>query len=594
MCSNEIGKVISSSPSSIIFEIKDLKTYEENKVLLQIGRFIRIAEGNNDSVIAIIKNIRGTNNIDEKDTTIWSFIIECQAIGKLTSAFKFDRSNTSLPVPTEPVYTISEEDLNKLFAFSDHFNFCLGKLVNNKNISVKIIGDKLFGQHLAIVGSSGSGKSFTVSKIIQEVVGIQNNKNTNIENQKNSHIVIFDIHSEYKNAFSLDKEQNFTLNYLNIDKLKLPYWLMNSEELEDLFIESNETNSHNQVSQFKQAVILNKEKHNPAITEMTYDNPVYFSIKEVYNYIENLNREVISKIVGENCPKLFDKRLINDKKEYFKSVYNFIPTSTSKDDKASNGPFNGEFNRFVSRLENKLSDKRLKFLLEPLNPAGLPYKTDDFEEIMKQFIGYINKSNITIVDLSGVPFEVLSITVSLISRLIFDFSFYYSKIKHAENNLNDIPIMLVCEEAHNYIPRNDNAMYKASRKSIERIAKEGRKYGLNLMVVSQRPSEVSETIFAQCNNFLSLRLTNSNDQNYIKNLLPDNSNFITEVLPILSPGECIVVGDCIAIPSILAIDTPNPEPKSQSVKVFTEWKKNWTDVPFETIIKKWRKEESNL
>jgi DNA helicase HerA-like ATPase len=132
---------------------------------------------------------------------------------------------------------------------------------------------------------------------------------------------------------------------------------------------------------------------------------------------------------------------------------------------------------------------------------------------MKQFVGYLNRSNVTIVDLSGIPFEVLSVTVSLIARLIFDFCFHYSKLRHEATLLNDIPVMLVCEEAHNYVPQNDSAEYRSSRKSIERIAKEGRKYGLSLMVVSQRPSEVSETIFAQCNNFIALRLTNSNDQN---------------------------------------------------------------------------------
>jgi hypothetical protein len=303
-----------------------------------------------------------------------------------------------------------------------------------------------------------------------------------------------------------------------------------------------------------------------------------------------MNREVIGKLDGENLPKLSNGTLVTDKNNYFTALQNFITTSTAKADKASNGPFNGDFNRFVSRLENKLSDKRLKFLLEPKKADGTPYTTSDFEEIMKQFLGYLNRSNITIVDLSGVPFEVLSITVSLISRLIFDFCFHYSKLKHDKNELNDIPVMLVCEEAHNYVPRNDSAMYKASRKSIERIAKEGRKYGLNLMVVSQRPSEVSETIFAQCNNFLSLRLSNYNDQNYIKNLLPDNSNAITDILPNLAPGESIIVGDCIAIPSVLKIERPNPEPKSQSVKVLTEWNKEWLNVTFEDVIKRWRKE----
>ena len=590
MSTNKIGQVISSSPDSILVDIKDLKTYEENKDVLQIGRFLKIAQGNNDYVIAIIKNIKGSHSLDANQSIVWSFIIECQAIGSLIADKDFERSSTHLPVPTEPVFVTDKTELDKLFLSNDIFNFQLGNLVLNKNIAVNIHGDKFFGQHIAIVGSSGSGKSCTVAKIIQEVVGITDGKNKNLEKQNNSHIVIFDIHSEYENAFTLLDEQKFTLNCLNVDKLKLPYWLMNSEELEDLFIESREENSHNQVSQFKQAVILNKEKYNPTITEMTYDNPVYFSIEEIFNYIENMNREVISKIEGDNLPKLSNTTLVNDKKVYFNELHNFVSTSTAKADKASNGPFHGDFNRFVSRLENKLSDKRLKFLLEPKKTDGTPYKTSDFEEIMKQFLGYLNKSNITIVDLSGVPFEVLSITVILISRLIFDFCFHYSKIKHDQDEINDIPVMLVCEEAHNYVPRNDSAMYKASRKSIERIAKEGRKYGLNLMVVSQRPSEVSETIFAQCNNFLSLRLSNYNDQNYIKNLLPDNSNAITDILPNLAPGECIVVGDCIAIPSILKIDMPNPEPKSQSVKVLSEWNKDWLDVTFEDVIKRWRKE----
>ena len=128
------------------------------------------------------------------------------------------------------------------------------------------------------------------------------------------------------------------------------------------------------------------------------------------------------------------------------------------------------------------------------------------------------------------PFEVLSITVSLITRIIFDFCFHYTKLRYVKEKLNDVPVMIVCEEAHNYVPQNENVAYRASRKSIERIAKEGRKYGLSLMVVSQRPSEVSETIFAQCNNFIALRLTNNNDQNYVKRLFPDNSSSLSRMI----------------------------------------------------------------
>lgn len=304
-----------------------------------------------------------------------------------------------------------------------------------------------------------------------------------------------------------------------------------------------------------------------------------------------MNREVIGRLDGENKPKLADGTLVEDRKDhYFDKLCTYVPQSTAKESKATNGPFNGEFNRFVTRLETKLADKRLRFLLRPSRPDGTPFKTSDFEEIMKQFLGYLNKANVTIVDLSGIPFEVLSITVSLVSRLIFDFCFHYSKLRHEKDDLNDVPVMIVCEEAHNYIPQRDDAAYRSSRKSLERIAKEGRKYGLSLMVVSQRPSEVSETIFAQCNNFLALRLTNSADQNYVRRLFPDNSNGITDILPNLAPGECVVVGDAVLLPAVVQMPLPNPEPHSQSVRVHQEWKELWRDITFADVIGRWRKE----
>ena len=163
---------------------------------------------------------------------------------------------------------------------------------------------------------------------------------------------------------------------------------------------------------------------------------------------------------------------------------------------------------------------------------------------MRELLGYQEeaKSNITILDLSGVPFDVLSITVSLISRILFEFGYYYKRMRAEDSTgegeviANDVPVLLVYEEAHKYVPNNDMAKYRASRESIERIAKEGRKYGISLMLASQRPSEISETIFSQCNNFLSLRLTNPADQNYVKRLLPDTLGSIVDKMPVLRAG----------------------------------------------------------
>lgn len=587
MSTTKIGQVLESSPNSILIEVNDEKVFEAHKKDFQIGKYLEIDEGNLNKVIAVIQNIKSNNS-----EAGLKFVILTQPIGYIENG-KFYRGSALIPSPTEPVTIVDSSTIDLIYNSNRDFNFPFGKLVQNKSIDFKIDANKFFGKHVALVGSTGSGKSCTV-RILQTAVGINIKKNDNVTQQKNAHIIIFDVHAEYESAFQLHIDEKFNLNILDVDTLKLPYWLMNSEELETLFIEGNENNHHNQVSQFKKAVIINKEKHNPTLKDkVNYDTPVYFSIEEVHNYIWNTNHEVIGKLTGENCPKLIDGSLITDleKKIFFDKKLDFITQSTAAATKASNGAFHGEFNRFLSRLETKLSDKRLSFILNAKKADGSAFHTNDFGDLLKQFLGYIDKSNVTIIDLSGIPFEVLSITVSLVSRLVFDFAFHYSKIKHITEEQNDIPFMIVCEEAHNYIPKNGGAEYKASKKSIERIAKEGRKYGLSLMVVSQRPSEVSETIFSQCNNFISLRLTNVNDQSYVKALMPENSNAIADILPNLGPGECLIVGDATLLPSVIKLDMPDPQPKSQSVKFQDEWQKDWKDVSFEEIIKKWKKED---
>lgn len=588
-----IGKVLESSANEIITQMK-FEDFERNKSELKIGKYVKIDVGNHDYLIASIKSIKAVADSNDKE----KYLMTAEPVGVISNDV-FISGSTLLPSPTEEVDIAEQSVLDCIFQNNDKYAFPMGRLIQNNSVTLHIDGNVFFGKHIGIVGSTGSGKSCTVAKILQEAVGIKDENNVNVGAQKNAHIIIFDIHSEYKAAFSLEEQQGFSLNYLDVEKLKLPYWLMNSEELESIFIESNEANSHNQISQFRRAVILNKEKYNPTLNKVTYDTPVYFSIKEVYNYIYNMNEEVISKLASEDAvPKIIENGQqipITDKNKYFENKFSFIPQSNAKDSKASNGPFNGEFNRFISRLENKINDKRLEFLMNPQKSDGSVYMSDDFEEILKQFLGYLNQSNVSIIDLSGIPFEVLSITISLISRIVFDFCFHYSKLKHARKELNNVPFLIVCEEAHNYVPKNGGADYAASKKSIERIAKEGRKYGISLMVVSQRPSEVADTIFAQCNNFVSLRLTNTSDQAYIKNLLPNNTNSVADVLPTLQPGQCLIVGDATPLPSIVQMEKPKPEPQSKNVNVCDVWNEEWKKidqdepVTIRNVLERWRK-----
>ncbi len=582
-----IGEVTESSASRISVEIANPEIFEANKSNLSIGQYLLIASGNVLYVLATIVSVRAVH-VEKDDGPAFRFSVEVQPVGTWSNEDKFERGAINLPVPTEKAYVVSSDTLKDVFRLDAESNFSFGSLSIDPNVPLQIDGDRFFSKHIAVVGSTGSGKSCAVSSILQNVVGFEDAKNKHKGIQKNSHIVIFDIHSEYEAAFKLKDDEQFTLNVLTVDSLLLPYWLMNAEELEEMFIESNEINSHNQISQFRHAVVRNKMRHNKDVENISFDTPIYFSIEEVCNYLENMNSEVIGKLVNEGKPKLSDGTLVDNRDDvYFDGLKEFTIPNQSAATKASNGPFNGEFDRLILRLRTRLSDPRMAFLLKP-RKGGLELKSDDFADVVRQFLGYLNKANISIVDVSGVPFEVLSIVVSLISRMIFDFGFHYSKLRHLAQEYNDVPIMVVCEEAHNYVPRAGGAQYNSSRKSIERIAKEGRKYGVTLMVVSQRPSEVSETIFSQCSNFISLRLTNFTDQNYIKGLLPDLSAGLGDVLPNLVQGEFLAVGDAVLMPTVGRFKLPNPEPQSRSVRYLKEWGQDWKTVDFDKVIERWK------
>lgn len=218
---------------------------------------------------------------------------------------------------------------------------------------------------------------------------------------------------------------------------------------------------------------------------------------------------------------------------------------------------------------------------------GFPFLGSDFyAEALALPANHENMLQIKIINEK----EVLSITVSLISRLIFEYGYYYKRYRCSidtdERINNDIPILLVYEEAHKYVPRSELSKYRSSQKAIERIAKEGRKYGITLMLASQRPSEISETIFSQCNNFIAMRLTNPNDQGYVKRLLPDTLGNLIEKLPSLSAGEALLIGEAIVMPSVVQIDEcKDNRPSSNDIPYWHFWKEEWKSLDFEQLQK---------
>ena len=539
------AEVIAVFPNKVKISVDDLEDFQLAEEKLKVGSYLRIADNENAVLIAIIENFNIEVGISHDGTPSRRYILEANPLGIIRNG-QFERGGDTIAIPPKKVEPAKKEEIKKIFeeALTEEKQFKFATLSTDNDIPVPVDGDKFFNKHIAIVGSTGSGKSHSVAKILQNAVGA---KAGGYHGLNNSHIVIFDIHSEYKTAFP-------DANFIDIDNLILPYWLLNSDELQELFIDT-EANDHNQRNVFKEAVVASRKTYFSGTEEkkekLHFDSPVFFEIDEVLAFAKEKNEEMVQG---------------------------------ARDMKA--GPLNGKLSNFVSRLENKISDKRLEFLL------GEKSKKISFEDTLKQLIGYTkNTSNVTIIDLSGVPFEVLSITVSLISRILFEFGYYYKRLRVSKNPEetinNDISLLLVYEEAHKYVPNNDLAKYRASKESIERIAKEGRKYGVSLLLASQRPSEISETIFSQCNNFLALRLTNPADQNYVKRLLPDTLGNIVDKMPSLKAGECLLIGDAVVLPSIVQVEKCDPEPSSKDIPYWKLWKEEWHELDVDSIRKIW-------
>jgi len=451
-----IAEVISVLPNKIKISVDDINDFKIAEEKLKIGSYIEVSDNDNCKLMAIIENfsieIKGNESSERR------YILEASPLGIISNG-SFERGGDNISIPPKDVKPAKKEDIISIFSSStnsDDKMFTFSTLSSDHSIPIPVDGNKFFNRHIAIVGSTGSGKSNSVAKILQNAIS---SKNSTYDGLNNSHIVIFDIHSEYKAAFP-------NANYIDIDNLVLPYWLLNSDELQELFIDT-EANDHNQRNVFKESVVNSKKLHFEGNEEQKnwihFDLPLFFEINEILKDVKEKNEEMVQG---------------------------------ARDMKA--GPLNGKLTNFVSRLENKINDKRLDFLL------GEKSKNITFEDTLKNLIGYNKEnSNVTIIDLSGVPFDVLNITVSLISRILFEYGYYYKKIRFSQNPNefvnNDIPLLLVYEEAHKYVPNSDLSKYRASKESIERIAKEGRKYGITLLLASQRPSETSETIFSQCN-----------------------------------------------------------------------------------------------
>lgn len=568
------AEVVSVFPNKVRIAVDDLASFQIAEQSLRVGSFLKISDNDNVSLICIIESFSIELREREGDTKR-VYMIESYPLGTLCDGV-FRRGGDELAIPPKRVVPATRAEIAAIYAnaFEENKRCCFSALTRQRDVKVPVHGDRFFNKHIAVVGATGSGKSSSVATILQEATAA---KAYQYDGLNNSHIVIFDIHGEYRSAFP-------GANLLSVDDIVLPYWLLNEGEMEDMFLESGDSNNYNQDALLRTIVTHCKEMTNPSASKVSFDSPLPFEIAHLQNCLTNLSRE--TKDAADPL-KIETKSGVvttftDDRERLTAYAANLIDFAATKHSKINKGPYaDGSIDKFVRRIAAKIANPRLDFMF------GEKAATASLEDVLRQITGYKRTAgaNITIIDLSGIPFEVLSITVSLVTRLLFDFAYYARR----QTGTCETPFLLVYEEAHKYAPRSDLARFKASLNSIERIAKEGRKYGVSLLISSQRPSEVSETIFSQCSNFLAMRLTNPDDQAYVKRLLPDTLGNLTAGLPALEQGEALLIGDAVAMPCVVYVTPCSPQPSSNDIRYYQVWKNPWHQAGFSVAYDQWVK-----
>ncbi len=525
--------------------------------------------------------------------------MKIQLLGEVRDG-NFTRGINEYPIVGDDVWVAARDDFETIFGSFDQLlagskhpqSFSLGKFAYNTDFDVKVLGSPFLAKHVAVLGNSGSGKSCTTTRILQELLDLNE-----------SQVVMFDMHGEYRSAFSDEDGQiNANVTYLGSDDLVVPYWLLKYEEMEALFIDrSNPQNTSTQISFLRTALLEFKQDAAAELgltKKLTLDTPIYFSLAHLKMYAENLNearfvlnddRYAFSQLALRSMKPVEQEKLMREQRCQF--------NRGNPEGETPHPLYFGKLLGLIDKLDTMYSDRRYGFLLKPIE-QGLrsPYFRDHLRQsetltqtsnlmnhLIKLFAGRMEpRSNFTIVDLSGIPFEIIDVTVAVLTRVLFDLNFWTPPDQRH-------PMLLVYEEAHNYIPRKPVGRDFA-KKAVERVAKEGRKYGVAAMVISQRPSELSETVLAQCNSFVVLRTSNPDDQEYVSRVVGDHFAGVIQMLPSLRPGEAFVIGDSVLMPMRTLVTIPSPLPQSSDMDFFKHWALPAEDYDLDRIIDHWRRQ----
>ena len=502
----------------------------------QVGSYLKIKNDTSHTLVMVERNY---NAADKQGRAV--AMAQLTPLGMIDRKGSFSRGISRYPACGAEVHLVSEDSLGRIFSDYGDADFKVGGLAAFNSIGVHLDASAFFGRHAAILGQSGAGKSWTVTSLVQST----------LRAMPEAHIILLDMHGEYGDKqldgqvlpapFESDKVRSF-----GAEQLEFPYWLLSFSDLCELLINPEDEHASIQISFLRETLIRLRQEVNAHLQlgHITVDSPLYYSIEELHQAIK----------AGNSATADFGKQKL--------ATY-------------------GKFDQPLIRLNSLLNDNRYDFMMKPVKRNSSESLTD----LMQDLVGLGNpRASVTVIDLSTVSYDVVPMVAAQIGRLAYEFNFWNPRC-------TEFPIFLICEEAHEYIPREDIARFREARRSMERISKNGRKYGVGLCVVSQRPHDVSETVLAQCSSFICLRISNPDDQEYVRSMVPDASRGTFAALTSLSKGEAIALGEAVPMPVRFRVDLPDPPPNSTDIDYSARWRSDGGDIDVNKLVKNWRSQE---